>query len=164
MARGRPADPSRARRKTGNRPKSTDAGKAVLVTLPDLPVPVLPGLPGHVPAGAAPMWDRIVAELAERGMRDTDLDLVTILVTAMWRHRQAGESIHELLLMGDDGLPVVNPLLRVERDQAATVMRVATELGLTPAARLRLGLMQLAGQSILAGLNTDLDRRIGGSG
>ena len=124
----------------------------------------LPALPEHVPAGAAPIWDRIVAELTERGMKDTDLDLVTILVTAMWRHRQAGEQIHELLMSDDDGLPVVNPLLRVERDQAATIMRVATELGLTPAARLRLGLMQLAGQSILAGLNTDLDRRIGGAG
>ncbi|MFA7265123.1 MAG: phage terminase small subunit P27 family [Candidatus Nanopelagicales bacterium] len=164
MARGRPADPSRARRKTGNRPVASDAGKAALVALPDLPTRLIPAMPDHIPDAAKPMWDRIIGELLERGVKDLDFDLAGVLVVALLRHRQACLQLEDLLVVDDKGRITANPLLKIERDQANTIMRVATELGLTPAARLRLGLMQLAGQSILAGLNQDLDRRIGGPG
>lgn len=163
MARGRPTDPARARRKTGNRPKATDAGKTI-TALPALAVPTVPPLPAHIPTAAKGVWERIVGELTERGLKDTDLDLAGVLVVALYRHQQASEQIRDLLVADGNGRPMVNPLVKVERDQANTIMRVATELGLTPAARLRLGLMQLAGQSILHSLNTDLDRKIGASG
>jgi phage terminase small subunit len=56
---------------------------------------------------------------------------------------------------------MVNPLVKVERDMAATYMRISNDFGLTIAARLRLGLIQLAGQSILQSLNADLDSELG---
>jgi len=121
-------------------------------------------MPDHIPDAAKPMWDRIIGELLERGVKDLDFDLAGVLVVALLRHRQACLQLEDLLVVDDKGRITANPLLKIERDQANTIMRVATELGLTPAARLRLGLMQLAGQSILAGLNQDLDRRIGGPG
>jgi phage terminase small subunit len=60
-----------------------------------------------------------------------------------------------MLVKGQRG-PMVNPLLKVERDEAATYLRLAETLGLTPVARLRLGLITLAGASILAGIDAEL--------
>lgn len=47
-------------------------------------------------------------------------------------------------------------LLKIHREQSARYMSIANEYGLTLASRLRLGLMQLAGESILAGIDRDL--------
>jgi hypothetical protein len=52
---------------------------------------------------------------------------------------------------------MANPAIKVEKDAAATFLRLAEQYGLTLAARLRLGLMQLAGESMLASLDRDLD-------
>ena len=59
--------------------------------------------------------------------------------------------------------PMPNPALRTQRDSGATILRVATELGLTPAARTRLGLLQLAGVSILQSMRADLDAKVAAS-
>ena len=66
------------------------------------------------------------------------------------RNRQARAIVGkiDLLVKGEKG-PVVNPLLKVEKDTAATYLRLAETLGLSPAARARLGLMHIAGQSLL---------------
>jgi P27 family predicted phage terminase small subunit len=97
-------------------------------------------------------------ELTVQGMRDGDLEAVRMMCLAAWRHRQAGEQIERfgVLVQGPRG-PIVNPMLRVERDSAALYARLADQFGLTLSSRLRLGLIQLAGQSILKSLNDDLD-------
>lgn len=40
-------------------------------------------------------------------------------------------------------------MLKVEKDTAATYLRLAETLGLSPAARARLGFIHIAGQSLL---------------
>lgn len=158
MPKGRPADPTRARRQTGNRPipaKSVPAEVAVKETdsLPAFTVPA--GLPPE----AVEMYERIVAELAPRGLREADLDAITMLVHSAYVHQQAREFVaRNGVMVLVNGRPVVNPAIKVARDEAQNYMRIAQEYGLTLAARLRLGLMQLAGESILASLNSDLDR------
>lgn len=165
MAKGRPADPTRAKRQTGNRPKpgqakvSTAAKQAAEVALV-APGPALPEPPADLMPEAADMFRRVVAELAPRGLRDADLEAVAMMCYSAHIHQEARRKIAEtgILVKGLRG-PMVNPLVKVARDEAQTYLRLANEFGLTLAARLRLGLMQLAGESILTSLNNDLDQQ-----
>ena len=145
MAKGRPRDPGRARRGTGHRPH---AGQGKALDLLPAELDLTP--PAELPPGAAELWRRAAAELAPRGLNAGDLPLVEMLVVAAYRHRQARATIDEsgLLLKSKPG-PIRHPLLKVEKETAATYLRLAETLGLSPAARVRLGLMQIAGQSIL---------------
>lgn len=157
MAKGRPADPTRATRKTGNRPLPGEAkpAKAVAVVAQgrNLPEP-----PADLPIAAQEMFRNVVAELYPRGLRDADLEAISMLVYSAHLHKEAREGIakHGLLVKGPRG-PMLNPLVKVARDEANTYLRLANEFGLTLAARLRLGLMQLAGESVLSSLNAELD-------
>lgn len=154
----RPADPTRARRKTGNRPKPGEAKPAKEVVVK--PTSAAPVPPPDLPQAAQEMYVRIVAELMPRGLREADLESVAMLCHSAWLHREARAKIAAtgVLVQGPRGVPMVNPLIKVARDEANTYLRLANEFGLTLAARLRLGLMQLAGESILESMNRDLDR------
>lgn len=151
----RPVDPTRERRQTGNRPMP---GQAKAVEVVALPQHSLQEPPADLPPEAADMFRRVVTELAPRGLRDADLESIAMMCYSAHVHRQAREKIAEtgILVKGPRG-PMVNPLVKVARDEAATYLRLANEFGLTLASRLRLGLMQLAGESILSSLNRDLD-------
>lgn len=164
MPRGKAPDPTRSRRKTGNRPLPGEAKPtkelvptAVLQAETRLPEP-----PSGLPEGAAVVWSRVVEELDTRGLKETDLEAVTMLAHAAWTHAETRKKIAETGVLVRDsrtGKTMVNPLLKVARDEANTYLRLANEFGLTPAARLRLGLMTLAGQSLAQALSEDLDRR-----
>lgn len=107
---------------------------------------------------AQDMYRRVVAELYPRGLREADLEAISMLCYSAYLHKEAREAIakHGVLVKGPRG-PMLNPLVKVARDEANTYLRLANEFGLTLAARLRLGLMQLAGESVLASLNKELD-------
>lgn len=156
MAKGRPADPTRARRGTGNRPKPNEAKVTDIIVPPHDPFPV----PAHLDDEGKEMFLRVVNELSARGLREADLAAVEMLVTAYQRHQEARRWIDKqgILVRGQRGA-MVNPLLKIEKDSAATYLRLADAFGLTLASRLRLGLMQLAGESMLSALNADLDGR-----
>jgi P27 family predicted phage terminase small subunit len=158
MSRGRPADPTRARRKTGNKPLPGEAKPANLPDIPDTDVPVF-AVPDTLPPEAHEMFQRIVTELAPRGLRDADLEAITMMCHSAYVHQQAREFVRRNgVMVLVNGRPIVNPAIKVARDEAANYLRLASEYGLTLAARLRLGLMQLAGESMLASLSKDLDR------
>lgn len=156
----RPADPTRARRQTGNRPKP---GEAKVAKLPAVLEEVQPaevvGIPMDLPAEVQEVMRRAVDELQHRGLRPADYDALLMMAHAAHMHGEARRAVekHGVLVKGPRG-PMVNPMIKVARDEAATYLRIANEYGLTIGARLRLGLMQLAGESILASLNRDLDR------
>lgn len=104
------------------------------------------------------MFRRIVAELHPRGLRDADIDAVAMLAHSAWLHQEARARIAEsgLLVKGPRG-PMVNPLIKVAREEAQVYLRLSDSFGLTISSRLRLGLMQLAGEGMLASLNKELD-------
>lgn len=104
------------------------------------------------------MFQRVVAELAPRGLRDSDIEAISMMCHSAWMHQEARRLIVQqgMLVKGPRG-PMPHPLIKIARDEANTYLRLANEFGLTLAARLRLGLMQLAGESVLASLNKDLD-------
>ncbi len=156
MARGRPKDPSVGRRDTSHRPDVVRPPEGLAVS--ETPAQEALAAPESLPAGAHAMWDAAIWELCSlRTLHASDLPLVEMMVTAAYRHAQARAQIDALgiLVKGQRG-PMLNPLLRVERDEAATYLRLAETLGLTPVARLRLGLITLAGASLLAGIDAEL--------
>lgn len=165
MARGRPADPTRAKRGTGNRPQAGEAkvAKTAPTDLVVVETPASPGIP-DAPADFTPeaqaMYRRVVAELAPKGLREADLEAVAMMCYSASVHYEARRMVAEqgVLVAGPKGTMIVNPLIKVARDEANTYLRLANEFGLTLAARLRLGLMQLAGESMLEAMSKDLDK------
>lgn len=155
--KGRPKKPTRSRTRTGNRRKPNEAPKLATVTnLPGRVIEAPP--PDDLPEACKAMWEIIVGELAHRNLNPADLEAIRQLVTAAYRARQAAAEINRLgiLVQGERG-PMVNPLCKLERDATMTYLRLAEQYGLTIASRLRLGLMALAGETVLSALNEDLD-------
>jgi len=148
--KGRPADPKRKKRGTGHRPLAGQRPPLEL-TAPSLEPPEPPAT---LPPEGRDMWALVTGDLIKRGLVQADLPLVEMLVKAAVRSRQAGEQIAREGLSitrtsKTDEYTTLNPLLKLEKDSAATYLRLAETLGLSPAARVRLGLMQVAGQSML---------------
>lgn len=155
---GRPKDPTRERRQTGHRRKPGEAPKLSVVPFQTEESIEYPPPPEDLEKAAHPIWNVAVAELAHRGLRAPDLEAVRQLCTMALRSRQASAEVakHGLMVQGAYG-PIANPMIRVERDASAAYIRLATEFGLTFASRLRLGLFQLAGQSLTEQLTASLD-------
>jgi P27 family predicted phage terminase small subunit len=165
MSKGRPADPSRARRGTGNRPKPGEAKVAK-------PVPIVPGAttkdvaqvdpfppPATLPDEVAAVWRAAVSDLGGANhMRESYIPTLEAYCNAVYVHAQAIANIQQygVLVKGPHG-PVTNPLLKVQKDASATMLRYAETLGLTPAARVRVGLMEVTGMSLLAGIGQAIE-------
>ena len=158
MPKGRPPDPTRARRGTGHRPTASELVPAAAAS-PVLEEAPAFKIPATLPPEGREMFDRIVEELGPRGLRPVDLESLEMMCHAAYAHRKAREFVvTHGVMVSVHGRILPNPALKVARDEAAAYTRIAQEYGLTLAARLRLGLMQLAGESMLASLSNDLDR------
>ena len=57
---------------------------------------------------------------------------------------------------------MANPMLRVQEDAADTIVRVASELGMTPTARVRLGVRMLEGVAVLDTIQRRLSAQLDG--
>lgn len=160
MTKGRPVDPSRARRGTGNRPQAGQAKKARAISpvlVAPAPEPFAP--PASMPAEVHDVWRAIVSDLGgANNMRTTFLPSLEVYCMAVYVHAQASAQLQQsgILVKGNNGA-MVNPLLKVQKEAAATMLRYAETLGLTPAARIRLGLMEITGMSLLSSLNASID-------
>lgn len=163
MPKGRPVDPGRARRGTGNRPKPGEAKKAKAISPIAIAVPAEAFPPtANVPAEVHDIWRAVVADLGgANNMRASFVPAVEAYCLAVYTHAQAAQNIQQfgILVKGPNGTPITNPLLKVQKDAAATMLRFAETLGLTPAARIRLGLMEITGISLLSSLNSALDKK-----
>ena len=160
MTKGRPADPSRARRGTGNRP-AQGTPRAVKAAPPLVAVAKVEQFPppATLPEAAHGIWRAIIDDLGGANhMRSSYLPAVLAYCEAVWLHAESSANIHEygVLVKGPNG-PMANPLIRVQKDAAATMLRYAESLGLTPAGRIRLGLMEVTGMSLLGSLQLALD-------
>lgn len=162
MTKGRKPDPERQKRGTGNRPaQGTVRVRAALppggttVEVVD-PFPPPPGLAEEV----HDLWRAIVADLGGANhMRQTYVPAVAAYCEAVYLHTLATEELRRegLWTMSASGAMVASPMIRVQKDAASTMLRYAESLGLTPAGRIRLGLMEVAGASLLSALNASLD-------
>lgn len=91
-------------------------------------------------------------------MKQSYIPALTAYCQAVYIHAEASANIQQfgILVKGTHG-PIANPLLKVQKDAASTMLRYADTLGLTPAARIRLGLMEITGMSLLSSLNASID-------
>jgi len=159
MAKGRPTDPRRAKRATGNRPLPGEVAHA-----PGLPVEaeVLEAdPPADLPAEVHDVWRVAVAEMGgNRHLRPVDLVQLKVWCEAVWVHAQASANVHKfgVLVKGASG-PIANPMLRVQKDAAATIRQVSDVLGLNPLARIHAGLMQVAGAGMVMGIRERLEAK-----
>lgn len=164
MAKGRPRDPARARRQTGHRRKPDEAPKPAPANVLTLAAPA--GVrrfdpPAHLTDEGKEVWNNLLGTLGADAGHLTPADTFGLeaLVRQYLRMREAGRLVDEYGLVSRTltGDVRVTPFLRAERDATIAFLRLAEQYGLTIASRLRLGLMQLAGQSLLQALNADLD-------
>lgn len=165
MAKGRPPDPTRNKRGTGNRPKHGTAKvvKAAPVLHVKSETELAFPIPADLPEAVHEVWRAAVQDLGGANhMRETYLPALRVYCDAVHAHALATANINQygVLVKGASG-PIPNPLLKVQKDAAATMLRYAETLGLTPSGRIRLGLMEVTGMSLLASLNETLDSKRG---
>ncbi len=117
--------------------------------------------PDGLPAAVAPLWNACVAEMAaNRHLRETDLILLKAYLRGdLLSTRRLSAQIHRLgmLVAGDRG-PMVNPLIRVQKDAAQTMRQLADVLGLEPLGADPRGPQEVAGASLVLGIR---DRLVG---
>ncbi|MDD5002299.1 MAG: P27 family phage terminase small subunit [Thiomonas arsenitoxydans] len=157
--RGRKPDATKSRRGTARKP---EPGKraAVAKYVP----PIAPELAGASPPETLDevgqqAWLAAVTEMsANRALRDVDLVLVGSWAAAVQLHEQAGAILAErgILAIGASGAPIPHPAVKMQRDAATTIRQLSDVLGLNPLARIRAGLMEIAGQSMLVDLRERL--------
>lgn len=112
-----------------------------------------------IPEEVHDVWRAVVADLGgANNMRDSYLPALEAYCIAVYTHAQAAEGIRKLgVIVKSGGKTVINPAIKVQKDSAATMLRYAETLGLTPASRIRLGLMEITGMSLLGSLQQALD-------
>jgi P27 family predicted phage terminase small subunit len=175
--KGRKPDPGAARRGTARHRKSTDivpvelsgaiAGEQTALIRPPRTVPQTKAV--------KELWQVLLGEVARHELRAGDLPLLEAMFVAKVRHAQAGAYVRkhgpiihieeppeydetgQLVRPAVTIGPMKNPMLKEERDQAALYDRIAQRFGLSPEARIRLDLMQIAGASLLGSLRKSLD-------
>lgn len=97
-------------------------------------------LPNHIPSAMRTEWLAVVADLRDRKMlTDAVLGTVDAYVLAISNARKAQEAIvkHGVLIDAGKGILKQNPAVSLLGKSQSTIMRLAAELGLTPASRSR---------------------------
>jgi P27 family predicted phage terminase small subunit len=156
--KGRPRDPTRAKRKTGHRRKPDEAPKLRAVPAPiERPPSLQPPL--ELPEEMRPTWEHVVEVLGGiTSIRSGDAFAVELMVRQYHRVRQTGKLVDDygVLARTEAGAVTASPFLKAERDATAMFLRLAEHFGLTVASRMRLGLMTLQGQTLAQSLAQDL--------
>lgn len=159
MTRGRKPDPKRAKRGTGHVPQQ---GKKTTKVVPQVvEASLVQTIAGELPQGLPrDIFVRAVGELAGR-LNDTDLEALRMLAWSLYRHEQAQAHVEAHGIMVDTPFgPKVNPMLKVARDEGTFYLRIADQYALTFVGRLRAGLLQLAGQSLMKDLHSGIAEAI----
>src|SRR5437764_14763931 len=104
------------------------------------PLPILECPPELGPA-AREEWQRIIAELIAKGVLSRfDRGPLAAFCIAYGLAMEAAEMVHKngAMTTSPNGFPMQSPYLSHLNQQVATMMRIATEFGFTPASRSRI--------------------------
>jgi P27 family predicted phage terminase small subunit len=107
------------------------------------PVEAIPILdcPMELGPAARHEWERIVAELIAKGVLSRfDRGPLAAYCIAYGLAMEAAEMVHKhgAMIKSPNGFPMQSPYLSHLNQQVATMMRIATEFGFTPASRSRI--------------------------
>lgn len=97
-------------------------------------------VPAHIPAAMHEDWRTVADDLAKRKLLTESMaGSVDAYVMALWNMRQAQAQIeeHGLLINAGKGILKQNPAVSLLGKAQQVVLRLSTELGLTPASRSR---------------------------
>jgi len=103
----------------------------------------IPAMPKAVHETMRPEWEVICADLRDRKLLTAvSVSSVETYVIAMWSIREAQKAIeeHGMLIKTAHNMLKANPACAVIKQSGMLVARLASELGLTPAARSRAGM------------------------
>lgn len=159
MARGRKADPQRAKRGTGHRPA---AGSQIVEYVPSTyDVKLAESLTRDLPAGLARQtFKRSIEAMGDR-VQDHDLEALQMMAWARHRARKAQQDVEKRgMTIETEWGEKLNPMMKVARDETSLYLKIAEKYGLTFDARLRAGIMQLAGQSMLQQMHNSMAEAI----
>ena len=135
-------------------------GRRAILPEPEPTVPdKLPEPPGFLNEDAVNEWWRVVPELHALGLL-TVLDVMPLAAYcaafAHWIEAErllsamaAKDATSGLLVRGQAGSLMVNPLLKIARNAAADMVRFAGEFGMTPVARSHISASPVAGGKFL---------------
>lgn len=115
--------------------------------------------PAHLPAEAKEFWTTSVTQLIEQGVADRiDVPVLEQLATQYARIRQAQRVLAEdgHFVRGSVGQLREHPAMKIEREATVLFLKIAEHYALTPIARTRLGLAQLAGRSLQQEMDANL--------
>lgn len=159
MSKGRKPDPRRSKRGTGNRPQTGEKTTRIVpqVVESELAVLMAAGLPEGLPRE---IFKRAIAELSGR-LNDTDLEALRMMAWSIYRHQEAQQYVEDEGMVVETPFgPKVNPMLKVARDEGSFYLKIADQYALTFIARLRAGLLQLAGHSMMKDLHSGIAEEI----
>ncbi|WP_419898212.1 phage terminase small subunit P27 family [Roseomonas sp. USHLN139] len=102
--------------------------------------------PDWMSIGQRESWAYVIGHAPKGLLKPLDRGVLAVWVEAEDRHRTAvmqqakldASSSLPLMTRGKDGQPIPSPYLRIIRQAAETMLRAASELGFSPAARPRL--------------------------
>lgn len=141
---GPPPQPAKLRILKGNGRDRDQAHKKVQPQ-PQV-VPYLPDAPEHLPLVAVEMWDRVAGELRRLEIAGSvDVAALEAFCMAYQHMRDADEhvAVHGLMVLGSQGQQVANPMLNAAAKARGQIGTLGAQLGLTPAARLRMTLPEV---------------------
>lgn len=104
--------------------------------------PIIPAVPKGLTAASKKRWRTFwLSPLATVVEISTDLHRVERWITAVDEYEKVGKVFRSSrLVKGSTGQPVLNPLASYLTSLEATISRAEQELGMTPLARLKLGI------------------------
>ena len=98
---------------------------------------------------------------ANRQLRESDLILLKAFVEAVYIHAEASAKVHEFgVLVASPKGPVPNPMIRVADNAARTIRLLSDSLGLNPMSRIKAGIMEVIGASMVMDIRERLVKEI----
>lgn len=142
---GPPPSPAKLRLLKGKGPGTDSSGRKVRAQPVD--VAFLPDAPEHLPELAAAQWDHVCAGLRRMEIAGpVDMGALEAFCMAYQRMRDAEAVIAEdgMFTAGSTGQLVAHPAVAISAQARQQIGTLGAQLGLTPAARLRMTLPEAA--------------------
>lgn len=140
--------PAKLRLLKGKGPGTDSSGRKVRAQPVD--VAFLPDAPEHLPELAAAQWDHVCAGLRRMEIAGTvDMAVLEAFCMAYQHMRDADAHVaeHGLMVAGSQGQLVANPMLNAAAKARGQIGTLGVQLGLTPAARLRMTVSEAKGDA-----------------
>ena len=118
---------------------------------------VVPDPPDGMDHAQTESWNRYFGSELSALVQETDLPVVRRLWTYYQQHSDLTAIFDKgRLVPGSQGQPRINPAHDAAMKLETAILRLENELGLTPSARMRLGIVMSAAHQSLDGLNARL--------